>query len=95
MGLASAVGDGEVLDRDRMPVFKSTVTDPAAGEVPAPADRFNGFDRTDISLGQAVKRVTTGPGRRNQRQLLDTEIFGLAFKLHLTCKSSTYHAFIF
>ena len=56
-----AVGDGQVLDRDGVPVFETAVADPAAGQIPAPADRFNGFDRADIPLGQPVKRIRPAP----------------------------------
>ena len=82
MRLGGAVGDRQVLDRDGVPVFETAVTDPAAGQVPAPADGLNGFDRADIPLGQPIERVTPGRGRRYERQLLDAEILGLALELH-------------
>ena len=40
-----AVEDREVLGRQGMPVFETAVLDAAAGEVPAPADQLDGFER--------------------------------------------------
>ena len=67
-----------------MPVFQATVANAATGKVPAPADRFDGFDRANASLREPVKRVPTRPTRLNQRQFFDAKVFRLTLELHRT-----------
>ena len=59
-----AVGDGQILDGDGVPVFETAVTDLSPRQVPAPANGVDGFDRADIALGQTVEacngRVAAG-----------------------------------
>ena len=82
IGLAGPPEDRQVLDRDGMPVFETAITHLASGQIPVPTDRFHSFDCADTPLGQAVKCVATGRGRRRDGQLLDAEVFGSTLELH-------------
>ena len=76
------IDDRQILDCRGMPVFQARVADAPAGQVPAPADRLDGFDRSQAALREPVEHVATRSARRNQGQLLDSKVFRLALELH-------------
>ena len=51
-------------------------------DVPAAADRFEGLERAEPALAQAIEREPAAIRAADLGQLLDSEIFGQALQLH-------------
>ena len=63
-------------------VLETAVLESLTGEIPAPADRLDGFERAEGPLREPVERVAAAVAGGDGRQFLDLEIFGKAFELH-------------
>ena len=76
------VEDGQVLRSDGVAVLEPAVTDPTPGEIPAPADRLDGFERPDPALREPVEAEPPAPAAFDDGEFLDHEILGKSLEFH-------------